>query len=280
MHALILRVQITGTVADGAPIIPISAQLRYNIDAINEYIISKIPVPPRDYVSSPELIVIRSFDVNKPGTEVSELKGGIAGGSILKGVLRLGDEIEIRPGVVSRDAQGKVNCRPLKSRIVTLNTESNQLQFATPGGLIGMFAVLSWAQRGAPPSFQACQSLPLPHLRTGVGTKVDPSVCRGDRLVGQVLGFPGNLPSIYTELEINYFLLRRLLGVSMSGGRAAKVSRLAKDEILMVNIGSTSTGGRVLSVKEDLAKIVLTGPCCTSVDERIALSRRIENHWR
>jgi len=98
--------------------------------------------------------------------------------------------------------------------------------------------------------------------------------------VGQVLGFPDSLPAIYIELEINYFLLRRLLGVTSNNGRAAKVSKLLKDEVLMVNIGSTSTGGKVMGVKEDLAKIMLTTPCCTAVDERIALSRRIENHWR
>jgi translation initiation factor 2 gamma subunit (eIF-2gamma) len=42
----------------------------------------------RDFTSSPNMIVIRSFDVNKPGAEVDEIQGGVAGGSILKGVLR------------------------------------------------------------------------------------------------------------------------------------------------------------------------------------------------
>ena len=36
------------------------------------------------------LSVIRSFDVNKPGCEVDDLKGGVAGGSILTGVLTVG----------------------------------------------------------------------------------------------------------------------------------------------------------------------------------------------
>lgn len=71
--------------ADGAPIIPISAQLKFNIDVICEYIVKKIPIPVRDFLSSPQLIVIRSFDVNKPGAEVDDLKGGVAGGSIMRG---------------------------------------------------------------------------------------------------------------------------------------------------------------------------------------------------
>ena len=84
---------VKGTVADGAPIVPISAQLKYNIDAVNEYIVKRVPIPVRDFTTSPRLIVIRSFDVNKPGAEVADLKGGVAGGSILSGVLRLGQEI-------------------------------------------------------------------------------------------------------------------------------------------------------------------------------------------
>ncbi|PIO30866.1 hypothetical protein AB205_0017830 [Aquarana catesbeiana] len=220
---------VQGTVAEGAPIIPISAQLKYNI----------------------EVVFIRSFDVNKPGCEVDDLKGGVAGGSILKGVLKVGQEIEVRPGIVSKDSEGKLMCKPIFSKIVSLFAEHNDLQYAAPGGLIG------------------------------VGTKIDPTLCRADRMVGQVLGAVGALPEIFTELEISYFLLRRLLGVRTEGDKkAAKVQKLSKNEVLMVNIGSLSTGGRVSAVKADLGKIVLTNPVCTEVGEKIALSRRVEKHWR
>ncbi|KAF9410403.1 hypothetical protein BGZ94_001665 [Podila epigama] len=241
---------VKGTIADSAPIVPISAQLKYNIDAVNEYIVKRIPIPVRDFTSDPRLIVIRSFDVNKPGSEVEDLKGGIAGGSILSGVLRLGDEIEIRPGIVTKDSEGKIKCRPIFSRIVSLLAEANNLKFAVPGGLIG------------------------------VGTKIDPTLCRADRLVGQVLGAVGKLPEVYSELEINYFLLRRLLGVKTDDKKQAKVTKLTKNEVLMVNIGSTSTGGRVIQVKNDIAKIALTGLACSEAGANVALSRRIANHWR
>eukprot|EP00736_Rhodelphis_marinus_P012389 Rmarinus@m.3534 len=242
---------VQGTIADGAPVIPISAQLKYNIETVVEYVIKKVPVPVRDFVSSPKMIVIRSFDVNKPGAEVDDLKGGVAGGSILQGILKVGDDIEVRPGIVSKDQQGRLECKPIRSRIISLFAEQNDLQYAVPGGLIG------------------------------VGTLIDPTLCRADRLVGQVLGERTHLPDIYVELEINFFLLRRLLGVkSASGEKAARVQKLAKGEILMVNIGSTSTGGRVLAVRGDLAKLQLTSPVCTSEGEKIALSRRVEKHWR
>lgn len=130
---------IRGTVADGSPIIPISAQLKFNIDAVNEYLVTKIPVPVRDFTAKPHMIVIRSFDVNKPGAEIEELKGGVAGGSILTGVLKLGDEVEIRPGIVTKDEQGKIQAKPIYSRVVSLFAEHNDLKFAVPGGLIGRF---------------------------------------------------------------------------------------------------------------------------------------------
>ena len=79
---------VSGTKAEDAPIIPISAQLKYNIDIICDYI-CRIPVPLRDFTSSPRMIVIRSFDVNKPGEEAQNLKGGVAGGSIIRGILRV-----------------------------------------------------------------------------------------------------------------------------------------------------------------------------------------------
>nr|CAB3241605.1 eukaryotic translation initiation factor 2 subunit 3 [Phallusia mammillata] len=242
---------VQGTVAEGAPIIPISAQLKYNIEVVCEYIVKKIPIPLRDFTSKPRLIVIRSFDVNKPGCEVDDLKGGVAGGSILKGVLKIGQEIEIRPGIVSKDSEGKLQVRPILSKIVSLFAEHNDLQYAAPGGLIG------------------------------AGTKIDPTLCRADRMVGHVLGEVGSLPDIFTEIEISYFLLRRLLGVKTEGDKkGARVQKLSKNEVLMVNIGSLSTGGRVLAIKADLAKVMLTSPVCTEVGEKIALSRRVEKHWR
>lgn len=93
---------IDGTVAEGAPIIPISAQMGYNIEAVVDYL-CRIPIPVRDFVSPPQMIIIRSFDVNKPGEDAETLKGGVAGGTILRGVLKIGDKISIRPGLITKN---------------------------------------------------------------------------------------------------------------------------------------------------------------------------------
>lgn len=184
----------------------------------------------------------------------------------------------MRPGLVSKDSEGKLTCNPIFSRIVSLYAEQNELMYAVPGGLIGNIA-----KRISCLFFISIQLNKLNGLIifTGVGTMIDPTLSRADRMVGQVLGSINALPEIFTELEISYFLLRRLLGVRTEGDKkGAKVQKLSKNEVLMVNIGSLSTGGRVLAVKADLAKISLTNPVCTDVGEKIALSRRVEKHWR
>ncbi|GJU21076.1 eukaryotic translation initiation factor 2 subunit gamma-like protein [Tanacetum coccineum] len=244
---------IEGTVAQGAPVVPVSAQLKLNIDVLIEYIVKKIPVPERNFTSPPQMILIRSFDVNKPGCEEADLKGGVAGGSILKGVLRLNQTIEIRPGIVYKEKNGDIKCRPIYTKIVSLCAEKNELQFAVPGGLIG------------------------------VGTTMDPTLTKSDRLVGHVLGEVGSLPDVYIELKVNFFLLERLLGVNTTGeDQQARVPQLTKQEVLMLNIGSMAAGARVLAVnrRTATATLQLMNPVCTSIGEKIALSRRHDKHWR
>ncbi|EEA05257.1 eukaryotic translation initiation factor 2, gamma subunit, putative [Cryptosporidium muris RN66] len=243
---------VAGTSAQDAAIIPISAVLKFNIDVLCEYICTQIPIPIRDFTSSPRMIVIRSFDVNKPGEDAKSMRGGVAGGSIIRGVLKLGDEIEVRPGIYNKNSEGAFVCRPIRSRIVSLFAEHNDLQYAVSGGLIG------------------------------VGTKIDPTLTRANRLSGQVLGHPGHLPDIFDSINITLYRMRRLLGVrSHDGSKAqAKVSKLREGELLMVNIGSTTTGGRVAKIRDDSATFQLSSPVCCSVGDKLAISRRVDKHWR
>lgn len=135
-------------------------------------------------------------------------------------------------------------------RIVSLLAEQNELQYAVPGGLIG------------------------------VGTSIDPTQTRADKLVGQVLGRPESMPDVFDTLEVNYYLLRRLIGIKIKKSskidkskKATKVKPLEKGEILMVNIGSTSAGGQISSIKDDVAKFKLFWPVCTRVSLAARLSR-------
>lgn len=248
-HSEQIKKFVEGTNAHLAPIIPVSAQLHFNIDAV-VMALAQIAPPQYDFTADPRMVVIRSFDVNKPGFTVDELKGGVAGGSILQGVFKVGQEVEIRPGIITRDAEGKCICRPLVSKIVSLYAEQNQLQFAVPGGLIG------------------------------AGTLVDPALCRADRLLGMVMSAVGKGPSIYIEIKAEVFLLRRLLGVRTDDTKKAKVSKLVVGETLLANIGASQTGGKIMAIKGSEVTIHLTVPSCTEKGEKIALSRRFDKVWR
>ncbi|KAF6173967.1 hypothetical protein GIB67_039918 [Kingdonia uniflora] len=104
---------------------------------IQEHI--RIPIPKKDFESPPNMIIIRSFDVNKPGSEHDAMKGSVAGGSILRGVLKMNQIIEIRPGIVVKHENGNIRCTPIYSKVVSLfAAEQNELQFAVPGDLLGL----------------------------------------------------------------------------------------------------------------------------------------------
>ncbi|XP_059282887.1 eukaryotic translation initiation factor 2 subunit gamma-like [Lycium ferocissimum] len=244
-----IREFLKGTVAEGAPVVPISSQLNYNIDAVCEYI-AKIPIPKRDFVSPPHMVVVRSFDVNKPGCGIDDMKGGVVGGTITKGVLKVNQMVELRPGIRGKNADGKPICKPIYTRIMSLFAEQNKLQFAVPGGLIG------------------------------VGTSMDPALSRSDMLVGQVLGDFGTLPEVYIELKIRKIkLLRRLVGVEKND-LGEQVSKLVKGEVLMLNILSMATGAKVITVRKNCVTLQLIAPVCTGLDEKVVISRRVGAHWR
>ena len=139
-----------------------------------------------------------------------------------QGVLRMGQEIEVRPGIVSRDSEGRSTCMPIYSRIVSLFAEQNELQYAVPGGLIGVGTTVS-QRKGQPllPMWICICERGFGLLIPTWHVQVDPTLTRADRLVGQVLGQVGALPDVFTELEINFFLLRRLLGVRTTVRRGA-----------------------------------------------------------
>ncbi|GKT35131.1 Eukaryotic translation initiation factor 2 subunit gamma [Aduncisulcus paluster] len=243
-------------IAKDSPIIPISAQLGYNIDIVNQYLVETIPTPSRDFESPPRLIVIRSFDVNSPGTEVRDLKGGVAGGSLFQGIFRVGQRIEVRPGLIAKKETGEWECTPIFSTIRSLLSERNPLEFAIPGGLIG------------------------------IGTDIDPALTRQDRLVGHVVGSVGSLPSVMSVVEVEAKLLTKLLGVKTGKSERLKVvSKLEEDEKLLLNIGSTSVIGKVTTVETEQdsikATVVLTNTIvCCDVGEKVALSRKVAKHWR
>ena len=109
---------VKGTIAENSPIIPISAQQEVNIDKIKEELMN-LKVPERKSKEKPVFLVARSFDINKPGTNVKELHGGVLGGILKQGTLKIGDEIEIKPGISKKRANQQVY-ESLKTKITSI----------------------------------------------------------------------------------------------------------------------------------------------------------------
>jgi translation initiation factor 2 subunit 3 len=236
---------IKGTIAEEAPLIPISAQRGINIDVLLNAIEEIIPTPKRDETKSPLMYIIRSFDTNKPGTSIEKLEGGIIGGTIVQGKFTVGDEIEIRPGI-STEREGRTVYTPLISEIVSLHAGEKSVKEAHCGGLVG------------------------------VGTLLDPSYSKADGLTGNIAGKTGLLPPTLTELILETRILERAVGTK----ELLKVERINLDETLLLHIGAAVNLGRVTAIKNNIAKVKLSRPICAQPSTRVAISRKIIARWR
>ncbi|ARF12618.1 eukaryotic translation initiation factor 2 gamma subunit [Klosneuvirus KNV1] len=136
-----LRKNLIGTMAETSPIIPVAANHGINIDVLCEYICKFIKEPVRNYNATLKMIIIRSFNVNKQEVSLDQLEGGVVGGTITQGVLHKGDKISIHPGLIDKNHDNdktRWKYKPIKGTVLSINSETNNLDFAIPGGLIGI----------------------------------------------------------------------------------------------------------------------------------------------
>ncbi|MHC1605559.1 MAG: translation initiation factor IF-2 subunit gamma [Candidatus Methanofastidiosia archaeon] len=239
-----IREFIKGTVAEDAPIIPISAQHSVNIDVLIKVIEEKIPTPERNIKDGARMYIARSFDINKPGTLPEKVVGGVIGGSLLQGVVEVGREIEILPGLMKK-SNNEIVFEGVTTNILSLSTGSIKLEKATPGGLIA------------------------------IGTELDPSVTKSDSLAGCVVGDPGTLPPVWHDVILEIHLLEKVVGSEQE----TKVTEIRMTEPLMLNVGTGKTIGVVTSAGKKV-KVKLKLPVCSSVGDRVAISRRVGGRWR
>ncbi|OQD58876.1 translation initiation factor 2, subunit gamma [Methanobrevibacter arboriphilus JCM 13429 = DSM 1125] len=235
---------VKGTCAEGAPIIPVSAQQGANIDILIDAIDKKIKTPIRDPNKPSRMHVARSFDINKPGSHPNDIKGGVIGGTLIQGTLKEGQDIEIRPGIENKRG-GKNAWISLKSKIIGLNAGGEDVDEVGPGGLIG------------------------------VATKLDPSLTKADSLSGSVAGEIGTLPDVLHSFEMETHLLDRVVGTK----EERDVAPIIIKEPLMINCGTTTTIGVVTKVKGNV-QVTLKLPVCADKGDRVALSRRVGARWR
>ncbi len=232
---------VKGTIAQNAPIIPISAVFGANLNLVVRAFEEIIPSPITQEDEEFQFLVARSFDINRPGTQINDLNGGVIGGSVLKGKVQVGKEIEIRPGLrVKNDYQ------PLRTKIASISQGTNSLEEAKPGGLIGL------------------------------GTMLDPALTKGDSLIGHLVGRPDTLPEIIFEVELQVNLLERVLGVEVQ----MKVQQLKHNEKLLLVVGTEKTAGTVIKILKNSYIISLNPPICAPANSIFAISRIINRRYR
>ncbi|MFB6209390.1 MAG: translation initiation factor IF-2 subunit gamma [Candidatus Nanohaloarchaea archaeon] len=235
-----IREFLEGSVAEGAPVIPLSAQQEVNIQALLEAIDEEVPTPDRDTESDPKMLVARSFDINKPGTDIEELSGGVVGGSLVKGELEEGEQIEIRPGTrVDGD------WKSVETEVSSILQGGKPAEKGQPGGLLA------------------------------VETELDPSMAKSDGLAGNVLGRKGELPETATKVEIDVELMEQLLGSE----EEEQIENVSKGEPLMINVGTGKSAGAVSELGKNVI-LDLKMPICAEEGDRVAVSRQIGSRWR
>lgn len=232
---------VKGTVAENAPVIPVSAINNVNIDMLIEAIESVVTTPDRNTDKEPCMYIARSFDVNKPGTDIKKLNGGIIGGSVIQGEFSVGDEIEIKPAVKIGNAW-----KPLVTKIAEIIQSGNKIQKAGPGGLVAL------------------------------QTDLDPSLTKSDSLAGNVVGIKGKLPQAEDEIKFKTTLFDHVIGTE---GAVQKVESIKTGDVLMLTVAIAKTVGAVASSAKGTTVVKLKLPVCAGKNQRITISKQVGGRW-
>ena len=236
---------IKGTRYEQVPIIPISAQFDINIDFLIQAIEENITTPKRDPKKAPIMFIVRSFDVNKPGSDLATLHGGVLGGALKQGVLKLGDNIEILPGL-SKEEHGRRFWVPIETTISGIMSGKGKIESANAGGSIA------------------------------IATLLDPSIVKSDSLSGNVVGLKGKMPPVWEEVKLKSTLLERVVGTK----EELDVDPIKIKEVLMLNVNSSVTAGFVTELHKDVFMVKLKLPICAEVGQRVTISRMVGSRFR
>jgi len=237
----IIKKEFEGTIAENSPVIPVSSQQEINIERIYEAL-CEIKVPERNPNETPLFLVARSFDINKPGTKPSNLHGAVLGGTLKKGTLKVGDIIEIKPGIMTKEAN-QLKYKTIKTKIASLFKGSGKVNEITPGG------------------------------NASIETELDMALGKTDTLSGCVVSLNGKLPEITIKITIRYHLFKEFLG-------GIQIPPLKPSESIMLSINTSVTVGVVSKLGKEEADISLKIPVVPFKDSKVGIARNVNNHWR
>lgn len=209
-----------------------------NFDVICEYL-AKIEIPKKDLTSNFKMLVVRSFNCNHPNTRICDLKGGILGGSLTRGIIKIGDEVLVYPGFISRREKKKEfdpewSYIPFNCKVISLNSEKNSLTYAIPGGFVG------------------------------VQLDIDPGVAYDDHSAGQVMFKKDNDMSnvkVYEAIKVKYTKLE------------GEHNKLIKGDKLLINVNANEVNCTIYKIKEDKQNLMLKleKPICVELNDKITI---------
>lgn len=239
-HERQIRAFIKGSTIENSPIIPVMPNMGINVDVVLEKI-ANMELPKRDLESDPVMYVVRSFDINKPGMNMEKLSGGVLGCAVIKGILKAGSQIEVRPGIKMTGKSKKETYEPIITVVREMSNGAERLTEAMPGGLVGL------------------------------STEIDPTFTKADGLVGNVVGLVGKLPPTISSVVMKYHKLKR---------DDIPEQRMADNEPLILGMGTTTVLGYIKKAKRDNLEITLKHPISIDRDVKIAVMRNIAKRWR
>lgn len=228
---------------DDAIIIPVSAQQGVNLNFIYESL-AEVNIPNRDENGLPIFLVARSFDINKPGTTPEQLNGAVLGGTLRKGTLKVGDEIELKPGRLVKELN-QYHYEPVITKVKKLFRGSKELQTITPGGSMS------------------------------IETELDMSLAKADMLAGNVVSLKGKLPAAVSTLKISYSLFPEVFGT----GVKTSVEPIKMSEMLFLSVNTSMVVGVVKKISGKEIEFSLKLPLVPFKDDNLGIARNINNHW-
>jgi translation initiation factor 2 subunit 3 len=203
-------------------IIPTALNKKLGLQNVIKAIMEVFPPELSEDISDTEFRITRSFDINKPGTNWDEVQGGIMGGSLITGKLKVGDEIEIRPGQWVKNKSGGFTVNPIRTIIKSIQTDKLSLTDICPGGLVA------------------------------IGTDVDPFYCKDDKLSGSIIGLVGKLPNVYSSITMNINLTSEFDGEWIP----------IKNNKVYLQIGNVNTEATLKEIKSSDYTFELSKPSC------------------
>ena len=212
-------------------IIPTSFTHKLGINELIHSIETFFPNQEEEINTKTLFRITRSFDINQPGINYETMKGGCVGGSLISGSFKLNDEVEINPGILTKNKDGRFTCEPIRTTLLSFESDKIKLDVVEPGGLVGIL------------------------------TNIDPYYCKNDQLKGNVITLVGQALPVYDKINIEFSKIDEFDGVWIP----------KNGDKLFLQIGNMFTEAILSKIKNEKMLLQLVKPVCIDTNSKIMI---------